>query len=367
MKTILTLAVFSIAFGASAQTAVSWGFNSTLAGSPASHISASAVSLGSSIVSNSFNGSTEFYGQDGWPAGAIDANAYLQFTVSPSTGYTLVLNSVAMTVRRSNTGSPSGAGPTSWALRSSLDGYTTDLATNSMTYNYATYTVTLPAVFQNLTGAVSFRLYGYNTTINSGGTSRFVYDNISIAGQAISGLLAEQSIVLSARPTTGAVSLRWQTFGIAPGTSFAVERSVDGVNFEAIDRVNATDAISYQYNDIAVPVTDRVFYRVLAEQSGGSSVLSPTSVVTPGVSVTGTGIRGVAASGGIVRTFLHLTSGGVYQLSIWSRDGRALYHRVLDAQAGDQIADIAAGGCPHGVYVVTVAKEGMTSSRQFIF
>jgi len=367
MKTILTLVALSIAGGVSAQTAASWGFNTTLAGSHGSNISASSASLGSSIVSHDFNGTTEFYGQDGWPTGAIDLNAYLQFTVSPSSGYTLVLNSVAMTLRRSNTGSPSGAGPNSWSLRSSLDGYTTDLATNSMTYNYATYTVSLPAAFQNVTGAVSFRLYGYNTTINSGGTSRFVYDNINIAGQAISGVLAEQSVDLSARATRGAVSLQWQTSGIAVGTSFALERSADGANFETIGRVTATDATSYQYNDMAVPVTGRVFYRVLAEQPGGSSVLSPTSVVTLGALVTGTAIRSVAASGGVVRTFLHLAEGGTYQLSVWSSDGRAMYRQVLSAQAGDQIADLAAGGYPHGVYVVSLAKDGVASSRQFIY
>ena len=367
MKTILTLAAFSFATAANAQTAASWGFNNTLAGSHGSDISVSAASLGSSIVSNAFNGSTEFYGQDGWPTGAVDPNAYLQFTVSPSSGYTLVLNNVAMTIRRSNTGSPSGAGPNNWTLRSSLDGYVADLATNSMTYNYATFTVSLPAAFQNLTGAVSFRLYGFNTTINSGGNSRFVYDNISIQGQAVSGLLAEQSITLGARPTTGAVNLHWQSLGISSGSVYTIQRSFDGTNFSAIDRQQATDATSYQYDDISLPASGKVFYRVSAEQPGGVSVISSTSVVSLGQPATATAIRSVAASGSAIRTFLHLAEGGTYQLSVWSSDGRAVYRQVLSAQAGDQVADLAAGGYPHGVYVLSLSKDGVASSKQFMY
>ena len=367
MKTILTLVAFTFAAGVNAQTAASWGFNNTLAGSHGSDISASAASLGSSIVSNAFNGSTEFYGQDGWPTGAIDGNAYVQFTVSPSSGYTLVLNNVAMTIRRSNTGSPSGAGPNNWTLRSSLDGYTTDLATNSMTYNYATFTVNLPAAFQNLTGAVSFRLYGYNTTINSGGNSRFVYDNISIQGQSFSGLLAEQSISLSAKPTPGAVHLQWQSLGISAGAGFTVERSVDGTNFSAIDRQQATDASNYQYSDISLPASGKVFYRVLGEQSSGVSVISSTSVVNIGQLATATGIRSVAASAGAIRTFLHLAEGGTYQLSVWSSDGRPVYRQAISVQAGDQVTDLAAGGYPHGVYVLSLSKDGVASSKQFIY
>lgn len=367
MRTILTLAALIFTVGVSAQTAASWGFNNSLAGSPGSNISAPAASLGSSIVSNAFNSGTEFYGQDGWPTGTIDNNAYLQFTVSTSTGYTLVLNSVSMTIRRSNTGTPMGAGPNNWTLRSSLDGYTTDLATNSMTYNYATFNVSLPAVFQNLTGSVSFRLYGFNTTINSGGNSRFVYDNISIAGHAFSGLLAEQSINLSAKATAGAVGLQWQTSGIAAGAGFTLERSVDGANFEPVGHVVATDATSYQYNDVAVPATGRVFYRVLAEQPAGAGLYSSTVAVSVAGPVTGTGIRSVAVAGGLVRAFFHLAQGGTYQLSIWSQDGRAVYRKVLNVPAGEQIVDLAAGGYPHGVYVVSLAKEEMITSKQFVY
>jgi hypothetical protein len=64
----LALAALLLAAGAEAQTAANWGFNNSLSGTPGSNITAGSASFGSSIVSNAFNGSTEFYGQDGWPS-----------------------------------------------------------------------------------------------------------------------------------------------------------------------------------------------------------------------------------------------------------------------------------------------------------
>ena len=363
----LTLALLTLllAVGARAQTAANWNFNATLSGTPGSNLTTPAVTIGSAIPSNAFNGGGEFYGQDGWPTGAIDPNAYLQFSVSPNTGYYMVLNTVTMIVRRSNTGTPAGAGPNNWALRSSLDGYTTNLATNSMTYNYATYAVTLPAAFQSLTSGVTFRLYGYNTTINSGGNSRLVLDNISVQGQANAGLLAEQSIDLTAKATTGGANLQWQSMGFAAGTTFTVERSTDGTNFIAIAQQASTEASVYQYADKTAPVSDKVFYRVLASQPDGETLRSAISAVTL-QAITGTVIRNVAALGGMVKTVVHLGEAGAYQLNIWSQDGKALHQQTLVGQAGDQVTEINLGNYPHGMYVISVSKNGVNKSRQFV-
>jgi hypothetical protein len=280
----------------------------------------------------------------------------------------MVLNTVTMILRRSNTGTPAGSGPNNWSLRSSLDGYTANLATSGMTYNYATYTVTLPAAFQSLTSGVTFRLYGYNTTINSGGNSRFVYDNISIQGQAVAGLLAEQSIDLTAKATIGGANLQWQSLGFAAGTTFTVERSADGTNFLAIDQQMSTDASVYQYADKTAPVSTKLFYRVLASQPDGETLRSAITVVNgqTAMNTTETVIRNVAALGGIVKTVIHLGEAGTYQLNIWSQDGKALHQQTISGQAGDQVTEINLGNHPHGMYVISVSKNGVNKSRQFV-
>jgi len=252
-----------------AQTASSWIFNNTLSGTPGAHITGADVSLGSSIVSGAFNGGVEYYGQDGWPIGAVDPNAYLQFGVAANAAYYLTLNKVTLSIRHSTTGTAAGSGPISWSLRSSLDGYTTDLATgNNLTINYQTFTVNLPAAFQSIASTVTFRLYGYSSVTTAGGSNRFVINNISIQGQAVAGVLAVQSLILKATPAAGVVGLQWQAQGFAEGTDFIVERSVDGADFTDIGQaIGAT----YRYQDASLPSVLTVYYRIRASQPDGSS------------------------------------------------------------------------------------------------
>lgn len=365
LKTLLLATLLAPA--AQAQTAANWNFNSTLSATPGSNLAAPNAALGSSIVSNAFNGGGEFYGEGGWPTGGIDPNAYLQFSVSPNTGYFLVLNTVTLVIRRSNTGTPQGAGPNNWTLRSSLDGYTSDLATGSQTINYQTFTITLPAAFQTLTGSVSFRLYGYNTTINSGGLSRFVYDNISIQGQAKSTLLAQQSIDLTAKAGPGGVSLSWLGQGLTAGTRYTIERASDGTNFSTIGYKTATDNDGTETFTDATATSARAYYRILAEQPDGSSLLSSIVSIALQQTTTETAIRSIAAAGGSVRTTVHFSESGRYMMSIWAQDGKPLYREAMNAQAGDQTASIAAGNYPHGVYILTLSKDGINTSRQFVY
>lgn len=383
---VITLALTGLLLtaAAEAQTAANWNFNNMLSATAGANITASSASLGSSIVSASFNSGSEYYGQDGWPSGAIDPNAYFQFSVSPNTGYYLVLNTVTMAIRRSNTGTPDGAGPNNWTLRSSLDGYTSNLGSSSQTDSYVTYTVTLPSAFQALGSGVTFRLYGYNTTINSGGMSRFVADNISIQGQAISGVLAAMRLDLTAKAGSSAngsssanmsangsaVSLQYQAQGFEAGTTFSIERSADGTNFTTINSLVSytADGTFFQYTDAGFPAVARLFYRVAAQQPDGTILRSAITVVNMAqTAATATTIRSVVAGGGSVKTQLSIGEAGSYQLSIFSQDGKALYHQVINATAGDQTAQISAGNYPHGVYVLTLSKNGVNTSRQFLY
>ena len=372
--------------GSKAQTASSWIFNNTLSGTPGANITAATVSLGSSIVSGAFNSGVEYYGQDGWPTGAVDPNAYLQFGVAANAGYYLVLNTLTLSIRHSTTGTAAGSGPVSWSLRSSLDGYTTDLATgNNLTINYQTFTVTLPAAFQSISSTVTFRLYGYSSVTTSGGSNRFVINNINIKGQAVTGVLAIQSLVLKATPAAGLVNLQWEAQGFADGTDYVVERSVDGADFAAIgqpiaagvvDNTGANDngmanGATYRYQDASLPSASTVYYRIQAKQADGSSTWSAIEAVAvqeaAGGSVDGSAIRSVIPEGGSLKTLLHLAEAGTYQLNIWSEDGKILYRQMIQGQTGDQAADLSFGNHPHGIYILTLTGAGGRNSREFVY
>src|ERR1700722_18423006 len=184
----------------SAQTAATWSFNNSTAATVGGgeFLTASNVTVGSDIGSIAFSGA-DFYGQDGWPTTTtIDGNAYFQFTLTANANYYLVLNAISLALRRSTLGTAAGSGPQNWVLSSSLDGYTSVIASGALTTSYQTFTVTLPAAFQSIASTVTFRLYGYNSVTTSGGDNRFVMDNITITGQTPITTLAIQSLDLTA-------------------------------------------------------------------------------------------------------------------------------------------------------------------------
>jgi hypothetical protein len=374
MKTnyLITLIFVSLAAGhVSAQTAANWNFNgNSLNASTASNATSSAAAL-SATTAGSFNASSEYYGEGGWPAGTIDPTVYLQFTLSANTGYYLSLNGVTIVIRRSTTGTAAGSGPQQWSLRSSLDNYTTDITSGTLTTSYVSTAVSLPTAFQSIPGSVSFRLYGYNMVITAGGNNRFVFDNVSIQGQALSSVLAEQSISLQAKADQqqDKVQLQWNTIGFAAGTQLQIERSVDGTNFSTIDRQQisiATDA-AFQYEDISVPVSSRIWYRVTATEPDGR-IYRSTLVAVEGKAGQAMQIVGIVpqGSGTSVKALLNTPEEGQYQVVLLSLDGKTLSRRLINGGMGRQTMDLDLGYHPHGAYILTLLKGGQATSREFI-
>jgi hypothetical protein len=373
MKTLTVLFFLMIsAAGLQAQVAANWSFpgGSASATSVGQNISASAITAGSDVGGLGNSGS-DFFGYDNWPSGAIDLNAYLQLQVSASSSYYLVLNSISLNLRRSTTGS-SGAGPTSYSLRSSLDNYTTDLASGTLTTSYQTVAVTLPAAFQSIPNNVTFRIYGFNAVVSSGGSSRLVTNSIIVKGQSVPGTLATQSIGLTARADAHAVDLQWDAVGFEDGTSYQLQRSTDGSDFSTIAQPMSGAAggnaqlTSASFADNNAP-SGQLFYRIMAQSPDGSNYISPIATVQmQGQTAAEPLIRAIAAEGSSVRALLHLEAGD-YQLSIRSMDGKAIYHQLVSGQTGDATTDISFGTRPHGIYILTLMGSGTTYSREFLY
>jgi len=116
------------------------------------------------------------FGSNGWnTTAAIDLSDYVTFTLAPAASHTLTLQSLKFDLQRS------GSGPDSWAVRSSLDNYATDVTTGALATasSFVSFTVPLGAAFANLTTPVTFRIYGYHA---GGGAGTLRQDNVSVAG-----------------------------------------------------------------------------------------------------------------------------------------------------------------------------------------
>jgi hypothetical protein len=120
----------------------------------------------------SCNAANNVFNNSGWnTTAAIDLTEYNEFSVDALDCYTLDLNKIIFTHRISSSG-----GTPTWTLRSSLDNFTTDLATGMPLTTDKTDTITLGSSFDAV-DQVTFRFYITNMA-QSGSTWR--NDNVMV-------------------------------------------------------------------------------------------------------------------------------------------------------------------------------------------
>ncbi|MEP7258629.1 MAG: hypothetical protein ABI687_09575 [Flavitalea sp.] len=265
----------------SAQQIGQWTFNGNTNGSAGSYNSVSIADFSPLITNKGYSGDV-YYGEYTWPTGGINTSAYMEFSLTPVTGNALNVLSLTMIMRRSNTGSPAGSGPTAWSIRSSVDNYTANLAAGTLTHNAATYLVTPSTGFDRLAAKVTFRVYGYSATTSSGGQSRLVFDNIKVIGSNIT--LASNPDRLSAKYIQGEIALSATLTDPEPGNSYTIERSQDAINYLPVKTIDIpAGKLEYVYTcqDILSPNTPKkLYYRLCRQRREGSRQYSAITLVT---------------------------------------------------------------------------------------
>jgi YDG domain/MBG domain (YGX type) len=118
-------------------------------------ITVSGISRGSGIGGNAASGR---YNANSWDSGSLDATAYFEFTITPVAGYKVNMSSFAYNGQRSNTG------PSSFAFRTSVDGFAANVGSPS-TSGSVSLTGT---AYQNLTSAITFRFYAWGAGSSAG-------------------------------------------------------------------------------------------------------------------------------------------------------------------------------------------------------
>lgn len=122
----------------------------------ASSISASGIGRGEGISART---ASDRYNASSWSTGELDSDDYFTFALDADDGYQVSLTSFTYT------GQVSSTGPTDFALRSSLDSFSSDIGTPTGTGT----TIDLSASeYQNLTDPIEFRLYAYSAESGAG-------------------------------------------------------------------------------------------------------------------------------------------------------------------------------------------------------
>lgn len=143
------------------------------------NLSSSTISRGAGLTASANGGR---FNATNWAltsiANAVSGNNYMEFTITPTAGYQFSVSSIVIQLQRSATGN------TMLALRSSVDGYATDLdAQKAVTDNTTTQTFTFTFAQANSTSAVTYRLYSYaEATAGTGGPGDGTGNDIIVNG-----------------------------------------------------------------------------------------------------------------------------------------------------------------------------------------
>jgi hypothetical protein len=162
---------------------------------PTAKISISPITIGNNngtttLITNASASSTYTDASGTYNAGAAarvgtlstatSGSAYFQITITPNTGNAVSVSGINFGSRSTSTG------PLSYAIRSSIDNYATNIATGTLT-NTSTWALKLNSVniSSSIGTAVTFRIYGYNGTgSNIANTANWRIDDISVLGSS---------------------------------------------------------------------------------------------------------------------------------------------------------------------------------------
>lgn len=236
--------------------------------------------------------------------GALDAGKYYEVTISPNSGFGVNLDTIRFSARRSPTG------PRSYSVRSSVDGFTSNISnavlpaspwisiqgTNEFFYRHDTTANGLNTIngnfifltggtFSNLSSPVTFRFYFWNAEAAAGS---FFIDNVRINGSTISlnptissqpqdqivcvGSTASFSVTAS-----NAVSYQWEEdagSGFVPLSNTGVYSGVD------TDILNISNTSGLSGNNYHCVVTNGS-----GNTTSNAALLTEAAPVTPSVSL----------------------------------------------------------------------------------
>jgi hypothetical protein len=319
-----------------------WNFTTASPSTTISHLTIGDLSQGNNngttTLINGTSASSVYTGASGGNnAGAAartgaltpgaSGSAYFEFTLTPANGYNFTLTGINFGSRSTSTGSKA------YALRSSLDSYSNDISSNSLTNsgttNWGLNTITsLNVIGQGNANPVTFRLYGYNGAGSAG---------INSANWRIDDLIL--TVTVSNAPSSASVGSTQNLCGTlsstalggntpALGTGTWTQTSGPGTTvFSALNSGASTATAdvsgSYEYkwsiNNGCATVNEAsvtVNYNSIpsAPSASAQSFCSASSPTVTNLSATGSNIQWYDASsnGNLLASGTVLTSGNYY-------------------------------------------------------
>lgn len=179
---------------------------------------------------------------------AASGSAYFQFTITPTSG-SFTLTGISFGARST------GTGPQSYTLRSSIDGYTSDITNGTISNNSSWSLKTSPTLSFTQNQAVTFRIYGYG---GSGGAQT------NTANWRIDDL----TLNLISQTTTIVPVYVLENQNVGDVTSYTVANLDQNTEYFYVVRALNGDAVTTDSNEIAVTTDSGIVWNGTAWSNG---------------------------------------------------------------------------------------------------
>ncbi len=324
------------------------------------NITVSGIGRGPGVVGVDLNNS---YGANSWNTTNIDLTAYFEFTLTPNASTNINFINFAFTLQNSATGA------LNYALRSSADGFASDIGTLVSANGGAANTIDLSApAYQNITSAITFRIYGWNASGGGGVAGTFRVNDFTFNG--VTSVLPVKFNYLNGSKQGANHSLNWKaTCSNVTGVDFSVERSTDGRNFNSINTFNASAARCLQpFNFIDNnPAAGKNYYRLKVTEDNGN-ILYSTVILLLNADA-GFDIAGLQPSVVNTTALLNVTAAQKTKLNVVVTDyaGRQVQQQTYSLVSGSNQLDMNFANLAAGTYQITaITANGQKAAVRFI-
>ncbi|SKC13989.1 Por secretion system C-terminal sorting domain-containing protein [Dyadobacter psychrophilus] len=165
-----------------------------------------------------------------WPNSFSDGR-YMEFKFTAKS-FKYNITSISLRLRRS----PDG--PKQFKIRTSMDGFASDLTASTLVNPSQFYTFSVPAGLSNLSeNTFTFRIYGYGPTSIYG---TLWFDEIIVNGDVLAIVLPLNLTFFKALASEGKALLAWETTWEKNSKEFLIERSNDLMAFTEIAALPAS-------------------------------------------------------------------------------------------------------------------------------
>lgn len=191
---------------------------------------------------------------NGWNGSTTnDGTEYFSFTITPDAGYGIDLSTLNFGYTRT------ASSPTTYALRAnikpdgSVDGFTTDIASATVSATNSSAAIDLSA-YKDISTPITFRLYWYG-----GGTAGVSITNFDFTGTVASNNVLPVSFgPISAVFKNDGLLVNWQSLSETHNSHFEIQASRDGQHFTSIKTITSKNGNSLlpQHYEATIAATD---------------------------------------------------------------------------------------------------------------